>query len=311
MFDWLGDIISGLGDAIGSVFDTLGQQISNVIWNTMLQWFYETIYGAVADFFTMMGNMGADIFDLDWVKATIKLFTLFGWALFVAGVVVAVFDVAIEYQCGRANIKTTAINILKGFFACSLIGIVPVELYKFCISLQNTFSQDLSRIFAGTQSLDLASQSMSVLQGSFEVSTQVSFNLFNLLALIAFAYCVIKIFFANIKRGGILLIQMAVGSLYMFSVPRGYADGFNQWMKQVAAICLTAFMQTTLLFLGLLTFPTNMLLGLGIMLAANEVPRIAQQFGLDSSVKVNMMSVVHATTTAVNLTRSVARATGK
>ena len=311
MFDWLGDIISGIGDSIGNVFETLGQQISNVIWNTMLQWFYETIYGAVADFFTMMGNMGADIFDLDWVKATIKLFTLFGWALFVAGVVVAIFDVAIEYQCGRANIKTTSINILKGFFACSLIGIVPVELYKFCISLQNTFSQDLSRIFAGTQSLDLASQSMSVLQGSFEVSTQVSFNLFNLLALIAFAYCVIKIFFANIKRGGILLIQMAVGSLYMFSVPRGYADGFNQWCKQIAALCLTAFMQTTLLFLGLLTFPTNMLLGLGIMLAANEVPRIAQQFGLDSSVKVNMMSVVHATPTAVNLTRSVARATGK
>lgn len=307
MFDWLGDIISGLGNAIGDVFDTLGQQISNVIWNTMLQWFYETIYGAVADFFTMMGNMGADIFDLDWVKATIKLFTLFGWALFIAGVVVAVFDVAIEYQSGRANVKTTAINILKGFFACSLIGIVPVELYKFCISLQNTFSQDLSRIFAGTQSLDLAGQSMSVLQGSFEVSTQVNFNLFNLLALIAFAYCVIKIFFANIKRGGILLIQMAVGSLYMFSVPRGYADGFNQWMKQVAAICLTAFMQTTLLFLGLLTFPNNMLLGLGIMLAANEVPRIAQQFGLDSSVKVNMMSVVYATTTAVNLSRSVAR----
>lgn len=293
------------------MFDTLGQQISNVIWNTMLQWFYETIYGAVADFFTMMGNMGADIFDLDWVKATIKLFTLFGWSLFIAGVVVAVFDVAIEYQCGRANVKTTAINILKGFFACSLIEIVPVELYKFCISLQNTFSHDLSRIFAGTQSLDLAGQSTSVLQGSFAVSAQINFNLFNLLALIAFAYCVIKIFFANIKRGGILLIQMAVGSLYMFSVPRGYADGFNQWMKQVAAICLTAFMQTTLLYLGLLTFPGNMLLGLGIMLAANEVPRIAQQFGLDSSVKVNMMSVVHATTTAVNLTRSVARATGK
>ena len=309
MFDWLGDIISGLGDAIGSVFDTLGQQISNVIWNAMLQWLYETIYGAVADFFTMMGNMGADIFDLDWVKATIKLFTLFGWSLFAVGTAVAVFDVAIEYQCGRANIKTTAINILKGFFACSLIGVLPVELYKFCISLQNTFSHDLSRIFAGAQSLDMAGQSMSVLQGSFEVSAQVTFNLFNLLALIAFAYCVIKIFFANIKRGGILLIQIAVGSLYMFSVPRGYTDGFNQWMKQIAALCLTAFMQTTLLFLGLLTFPNNMLLGLGIMLAANEVPRIAQQFGLDSSVKVNMMSVLHATTTAVNLTRSVARAT--
>ena len=79
-------------------------------------------------------------------------------------------------------------------------------------------------------------------------------------------------------------------------------------MKQIAALCLTAFLQTTLLYLGLITFPDNMLLALGIMLAANEVPRIAQQFGLDSSVKVNMMSVVHASTTAVNMTRSLARA---
>ena len=113
MFDWLGDIFSGIGNAIGSTFEALGEQISNVIWNTMLQWLYETIYNAVADFFTMMGNMGADIFQLDWIQATIRLFTLFGWALFAAGVVVAIFDVAIEYQCGRANIKTTAINILR------------------------------------------------------------------------------------------------------------------------------------------------------------------------------------------------------
>ncbi len=308
MFDWIGDLIDAIAEAIREAFEFLGTQISNTIWNTMLKWFYETIYDAVADFFSMMGNMGADIFDLDWVKATIQLFTYFGWALFVAGVVVAVFDVAIEYQNGRSDIKSAAINILKGFFACSLIGVVPVELYKFCISLQNTFSHDLSALFSGGQSIDLAGTSTSVLVGSFSVANNISFNLFNILALIAFAYCVVKIFFQNIKRGGILLVQMVVGALYMFSVPRGYHDGFVQWMKQVIAICLTAFMQTTLLFLGLLTFPTNMLLGLGIMLAANEVPRIAQQFGLDSSVRVNMMSVVHATTTAVNLTRSIARA---
>jgi hypothetical protein len=308
MFDWLGDFIGGIGDSIGGAFDSLGQQVSNAIWNTMLQWFYETIYNAVADFFTSMGNMSAEIFDLDWVQSTVNLFTLFGWALFVAGTVVAVFDVAIEYQNGRANIKTTAINVLKGFFACSLIGVVPIRLYKFCITLQNTFAHDLSAQSSSSQSIDLAGTSTSVLEGSFAVANQVSFGLLNILCMIAFAYCIIKIFFANIKRGGILLIQMAVGSLYMFSVPRGYTDGFNQWIKQIVALCLTAFMQTTLLFLGLLTFSDNMLLGLGIMLSANEVPRIAQQFGLDSSVKVNMMSVVHATTTAVNLTRSVARA---
>ena len=301
MFDWLGNLF-------GNAFSSLGAQISSAIFDMLLKWMYEQIYNTVADFFTQMGNMGAEIFDLGVVQSTISLFTLFGWALFAAGTVVAVFDVAIEYQNGRASIKTTAINVLKGFFACSLIGIVPVELYKFCISLQNSLAKDLSLLNASGQSLGLSEKSTELWKGAFAISANTSFGLFNILAMIAFAYCVIKIFFANIKRGDILLIQMAVGSLYMFSLPRGYQDGFNQWMKQVIAICLTAFMQTTLLYLGLLIFPKNMLLGLGVMLSANEVPRIAEQFGLDSSVKVNMMSVVHATTTAVNLTRSVARA---
>ena len=189
MFDWLGDIFSGIGNAIGDTIEYLGTQIANTIFDAILQWFYEIIYGAVADFFTMMGNMGAEIFDLSWVQATIRLFTLFGWSLFVAGTVVAIFDVAIEYQNGRANIKTTSINILKGFFACSLIGVVPVELYKFCISLQNTFAHDLTSMVAGGQSLDLAGQSTSVLEGSFAVSTQVTFGLLNLLCLSEACIC--------------------------------------------------------------------------------------------------------------------------
>ena len=73
----------------------------------------EIIYGAVADFFTMMGNMGAEIFNSGCI---LGLFTLFGWSLFCSGTV-AIFDVAIEYQNGRANIKTTSINILKASFA--------------------------------------------------------------------------------------------------------------------------------------------------------------------------------------------------
>ena len=308
MFDWIGQIVESISNAIGGMVSFLGTQIANAIFDAILKWFYEMIYNAVANFFTEMGKMGAEMFDLSWVQATVTLFTYFGWALFAAGTVVAIFDVAVEYQNGRANIKTASINVLKGFFACSLIGIVPVELYKFCISLQNTFAHGITGLMVAGKSVDLAGESTSVLEGTFKVSAQTNFNLFNLLCLIAFAYCVVKIFFQNIKRGGILLIQMAVGSLYMFSVPRGYTDGFVQWMKQVAAICLTAFLQTSILYLGLLTFPDNMLLGMGILLSANEVPRIAQQFGLDSSVKVNMMSVVHATTTAVNLTRSVARA---
>ena len=308
MFDWLGGILSGLGDAIGIAFENATRGIVDSIWTALVQWLYTSIYDAIADLFTGINNMGAGIFTLSWVTAVVDLFRLFGWALFAAGVVVAVFDIAIESQSGRVNVKTAALNILKGFFACGLVSVVPIELYKFCVTLQNTFAGDLTRIFAGSQAASFGEFVAFVLRTAFLLPDTATAGLKLLCFLIAFAYCTIKVFFANIKRGGILLTQMAVGELYMFSLPRGFDDGFNQWCKQVAAICLTAFLQTTLLFLGMMSFQTDMLLGMGIMLAANEVPRIAQQFGLDSSVRVNMMSVFHTTSTAVNLTKALTKA---
>lgn len=192
--------------------------------------------------------------------------------------------------------------------AVSLFTITPIELYKFCVSLQNTLSGDLTRIFASQQGTSLGEVAMFAMQSYFNPNgTMIPIGLFELVMLIALGFCVFKIFFDNIKRGGILLIQIAVGSLHMFSIPRGYDEGFNQWVKQVIALCLTAFLQTTLLFLGLLTFPNNILLAIGIMMAAAEVPRIAQQFGLDTSVRVNVMSAVHMGTSAVNLVRAVGK----
>ena len=95
--------------------------------------------------------------------------------------------------------------------------------------------------------------------------------------------------FANLKCGGILLIQIAVGSLYMFSVPRGYIDGFVSWCKQVIGLCLTTFLQATVLIAGLMVVKDQALLGLGLMLSAGEIPRIAGQFGLDTGTRANVM----------------------
>jgi hypothetical protein len=249
-----------------------------------------------------MGDMGIDLFALNWVQACLRLFNMFGWALFVAGLVVALFDIAIEYQSmHQLNIKRQVMPILFGFLAVNLFTVVPVRLYTFCISTQNVLMHDLAGLFASEMShmslADVARQALTMMMGNVGV--------LNLLALIALGYCVVKIFFANIKRSGILMTQIAVGSLYMFSIPKGYTDGFIQWCKQVIALCVTAFLQMTLLYLGLLTWRNNMLLGLGVMLSANEVPRIAQTFGLDTSAKVNLSSAVYTTTSAVNLAKTI------
>ena len=315
MFDWIGDIISGIGDAIASAFASLWETISSGIWDIFFKWIYQWVYNAIADFFTMMGTMGTELFDLPWVEAVLKLFSYFGWALFAAGLVVAVFNTAIEYQSmERINIKRQVLPMIYGFLAVNLFTIVPVRLYTFCITVQGYLMHDLSALFASGQTA--GNNIGAIAGGALTLLSPISpslgtagatSNLLNLLFLIALAYCVIKVFFANIKRGGMLLTQIAVGSLYMFSIPKGNIDGFIAWCRQVIALCITAFLQMTLLFLGLLTWKENMLLGLGVMLAANEVPNIAKQFGLDTSVRVSLMNAVHTTTTAINLTRAIAR----
>ena len=97
----------------------------------------------------------------------------------------------------------------------------------------------------------------------------------------------------------------------MFSVPRGYLDGFTQWCKQVVGLCLTAFLQATILVAGLMVFREKALLGLGLMLSAGEIPRIAGAFGMDTSTRANLMSAVYTAQAAVNTTRTVVQAVTK
>lgn len=292
MFDWIGDAIDWIGDGISSLWDnTVGSAVDAItdeIWNIMFEWLFNLIYGAVADLFEFINASTSSIFALSWVQSFIALFHSLAWMLFVCGLIVAVFDTAIAYESGQANIKNTCLNVLKGFMAASLVTVVPQRLYSFCVNLQGTFSSDLLGNFISGTTTTVADSGLTVI-----MALAMDVSLFSLFFIILFGYCTVKVVFSNIKRGGIMLCQIAVGSLYLFGVPRGYTDGFYGWCKQVIATCLTAFLQTTILYLGLLTYTQHALLAVGICLSAAEVPRIAQMFGLDTSVKVNMMSVSH------------------
>ena len=119
--------------------------------------------------------------------------------------------------------------------------------------------------------------------------------------IIVIIYAFFKVFFGNIKRGGILITLVCIGALYMYSIPRGFWEGFIGWCKQIIALCVTAFLQNMLLIVGALIFPDNMLIGVGIMMASTEVPRIAGQFGLDSSAKANISTSLYTANSAVNV----------
>ena len=80
---------------------------------------------------------------------------------------------------------------------------------------------------------------------------------------------------------------------------------------QSKCLCLSAFLQATILVAGLMVFKDHALLGLGLMLSAGEIPRIAGAFGLDTSTKANLMSAVYTAQAAVNTTRTVVQAVAK
>ena len=288
--------------------------VASTVMDDLIDWFYGQLVGFLGNFFAQMGNMGVELFDLEWVQAVILFFSKLAWALFAVSLVVRAFECGIESASCRANLQQTALDMIKGFFAVSLFTTVPVRLYALSVSLQGTLSVGLTgsdttigevgqQIITDLSEIDSLAD---MIDNSYFGLGVITSPLMILFCVILMAYAVIKVFFANLKRGGILLIQIAVGSLYMFSIPRGYIDGFVQWMKQVIGLCLTAFLQSTILVAGLMVFKDHALLGLGLMLSAGEVPRIAGTFGLDTTTRANIMSAVYTAQAAINTTRTIA-----
>ena len=293
--------------------------VADKILGQIVDWFYGQVVGFLGNFFAEMGNMGVELFEMSWVQSIVLFFSYLAWALYGTGLVVACFECGIEYSSGRGNIREAALNAIKGFMAVSLFTVVPVRLYELSVTLQGQLTagitgygasigdvaSDIMQEFSAVESLtDLTS-------GPFLGFGSITSGIMILFCIILMAYAIIKVFFANLKRGGILLIQIAVGSLYMFSVPRGYTDGFIQWCKQIIGLCLSAFLQATILVAGLMVFKDHALLGLGLMLSAGEIPRIAGAFGLDTSTKASLMSAVYTAQAAVNTTRTVVQAVAK
>lgn len=289
---------------------------SNVL-NDIIDWFYSSIIGFLGNFFAEMGNMGAELFEMNWVQSIVLFFSYLAWALYGTGLVVACFECGVEYASGRGNIRETALNAIKGFLAVNLFSVVPVRLYELSVSLQASMTAGITGYGSSTigEVANEALGNFSLIESLTEYADSglagfgsITSPFMILFCIILMAYAVIKVFFSNLKRGGILLIQIAVGSLYMFSVPRGYTDGFIQWCKQIIGLCLTTFLQATILVAGLMVFRDHALLGLGLMLSAGEIPRIAGAFGLDTSTKANVMSAVYATQSVVNTAKTISAA---
>lgn len=107
-------------------------------------------------------------------------------------------------------------------------------------------------------------------------------------------YAIIKVFFSNLKRGGILLIQISGWIIvYVQCAPRVHGRVLSSGVNRPSGYALRspAGDHPRRRTYG---HSRPLPLGLGLMLSAGEVPRICGAFGLDTLTKANIMVRVQA-----------------
>lgn len=265
---------------------------------------FKPVVSFAADLTTNIVAMNNDfttsLFDNSVVTSFLWFISIVGSIFFLFGLGFAFAEWAIDCNenSGGPNLLATFKNSFIGFAAVSGFASLPILLLKYINDLANI----LCTTFTGTNIESTMNNMWSYIENLNFFSGWGS-PIFSIIILV----CVIKVFLANLKRGGILVTLITVGSLHMFSIPRGYTDAFFSWCKQVIGLCVTSFMQNLLLIIGMIVYANSnmdmydLVLGAGVMLSASEVPRILQQFGLDTSMKTNVSQAIYGVSGIMNI----------
>lgn len=239
------------------------------------------------------------------VQSYFSFLEIFAAFLFVAGIGFAISEWAINTNEGNGDsILSTFKYIILGLFATLGFTKIPVLLMQFTAECTGLFIDEM------TGFSEIAENMINNIK---EGNNTTGAGLLSIIFCIVFIVCVFKVFFGNLKRGGILIIQLTACPFHIFNIPRAHVDAFFSWCKQIIALLLTTFVQNFLLALALMTLGlgsgltvTNMCLCIGVLLASSEAPQVLQQFGLDSSVKANASQAIFAFSGITNIIRSFA-----
>ena len=49
--------------------------VAESVMGQVLDWIYSQLVGFLGDFFAQMGNMGAELFEMEWVQGIVLFFT--------------------------------------------------------------------------------------------------------------------------------------------------------------------------------------------------------------------------------------------
>ena len=90
--------------------------VADTVLGQIVDWIYGQMIGFLGNFFSLMGQMGAELFELDWIQAIVLFFSQLAWVLYVVGLVVAVFE------CAKMCIRDRPVVVRKHRNGCGAKG---------------------------------------------------------------------------------------------------------------------------------------------------------------------------------------------
>ena len=255
-------------------------------------WLASLVSTLLTSWLSIFSFSALQLFSHPFVTNIINAFHMLGCVLFSAGFIIALLEYIIEASNGQGDWTKLVFNTTKGVVFTSCFAGLPYSFFMFTNQANISMSYSLTgglydaMINSGGDFTESYNLIMRAWQGSVNQSGIIVVIVAELLILIFD----IKILLDNVSRAGVLFALIIFGSLNAFSIPRGHTDATVGWCKQVIGLCLTNTVENILMITGFYIFSTGTsfqvyLCGVGAMFAATLVPKIAQQFSIDASVK--------------------------
>lgn len=248
----------------------------------------------------ILAGISEDIFKIDVVKNVLEYFYYLGWIIVVIGILFAIANVYIRYIEGDApEVQSLVLYIMLSILSVFFLSPGAIQVYSFAEVLRlNVLS-----IVSATVDYGNLLKNMDTYLSSPDIGISV---LWVVLFLIVFIAMIAIVFFQALKRSGLYIIQIMIGYFYLFSLPSGNYDGLFCWIRSTFALAITNVLQMTLLYIALNFISANNLvqifLAIGILLAATEVDRVADRFGLAVNSRRNFAGAISG---ARNVTSTV------
>lgn len=238
----------------------------------------DKIIGGAGDVIVFMTQASINLLQNEIVKNVLDLFEYIGWLILVIGVLFAIANLYIRFlETGRLELHFFIINVTQSIIAIFFLRVGATEIFI----LGNTLNKLICKV---TSEPDYNKSINSFVDYLVTMRFNTIWILF--IGLVAIISIMVSLF-QIMKRGGMYIAQIAMGYIYLFSLPAGNTDGFSEWIKQTVAIALTNVLQTTLLFVGMNLMARegkDIILGLGVILGASSVEKIAGRYGMSTSI---------------------------